>query len=71
MKIAAVIAREANLLSVHKQAEVLDFIAFLKAKQSHTEQVRVASTQDAIAAFFRSVNVDTRNFKFDRDEANT
>ena len=71
MKIAAIIAREANLLSVHKQAEVLGFTEFLRAKQSHAEQVHVAPTQDAIAAFFRSVNVDTRNFKFDRDEANT
>jgi hypothetical protein len=59
LEYANIIAREADSLPTDKQVEVLDFIEFLKAKQSRAEQT-----------FFRSLNVDTSRFKFDRDEAN-
>jgi Protein of unknown function (DUF2281) len=70
MEYSKMIAQGADSLPPEKQAEVLDFIEFLKAKQSRSEQTAVPKTAAEIAAFFRSFNVDTSRFKFDRDEAN-
>jgi hypothetical protein len=74
MKYASIIAREAASLPLEKQAEVLEFIKFLKAKQCRKElvsaPVSVSMTLEEIKAFFGSFKVDTSNFKFDRDEAN-
>lgn len=70
MQYADIIAREADLLPLEKQAEVLDFIEFLKLKQSRAGEASVPMTTAEIEAFFRSFNVDTRGYKFDREEAN-
>lgn len=70
MEYANIIAREADSLPLEKQAEVLDFIEFLKAKQSRTESASAPRTVEEIEAFFRSFNVDTSGYKFDREEAN-
>ncbi len=70
MQYADIIAREADMLPVEKQAEVLDFIEFLKARQSHAEDVSIPKTAKDIEAFFRSFEVDTSGYKFDRKEAN-
>lgn len=70
MDYADIIAREADSLPSEKQAEVLDFIAFLKMRQSRAVQASVPQTPGEIEAFFRSFNVDTSNYKFDREEAN-
>jgi hypothetical protein len=70
MEYANIIAREADSLPLEKQAEVLDFIEFLKAKQSRTGSASTPETAEEIEAFFRSFNVDTSGFKFDREEAN-
>lgn len=67
MQYADIIAREADSLPLEKQAEVLDFIEFLKARQSRTS---TPMTTAEIEAFFRSFNVDTSSFKFNREEAN-
>jgi hypothetical protein len=70
MEYTDIIAREADSLSAEKQAEVLDFIAFLKMRQSRAGKVSVPQTPAEIEAFFRSFNVDTRGYKFDREDAN-
>ena len=70
MEYADIIAREADTLSLEKQAEVLDFIVFLKMRQSRTGETSIPRTPAEIEAFFRNFNVDTSNCKFDRDEAN-
>jgi hypothetical protein len=70
MQYTDIIAREADSLPLAKQAEVLDFIEFLKVKQSRAEDASTPRTIEEIEAFFRSFNVDTSNFKFDREEAN-
>lgn len=70
MQYADIIAREADSLPLEKQAEVLDFIEFLKVKQSRTEDSSTPKTTEEIEAFFRSFNVDTSGYKFDREEAN-
>lgn len=74
MKYASIIAREVASLPLEKQAEALEFIKFLKAEQRHaavvSAPVSVSMTLEEIKAFFGSANVDTSNFKFDRDEAN-
>ena len=70
MEYADIIAREADTLPVDKQAEVLDFIEFLKAKQSRESDATSPMTSAQIEAFFRSFNVDTSGYKFDREEAN-
>ena len=69
MQYADIIAREADSLPLEKQAEVLDFIEFLKVKQSRLGPASPMTTQE-IEAFFRSFNVDTSGYKFDREEAN-
>ena len=70
MEYADIIARETDTLPVDKQAEVLDFIEFLKAKQSRESDVASPMTSAQIVAFFRSFNVDTSSFKFAWEEAN-
>ena len=70
MQYADIIAREADSLPLEKQAEVLDFIEFLKVKQSRTEGSSTPKTTEEIEAFFRSFNVDKSGYKFDREEAN-
>lgn len=70
MQYADIIAREADSLPLEKQAEVLDFIEFLKVKQSRAEDSSLPKTAEEIEAFFRSFNVDTSGYKFDREEAN-
>jgi len=70
MQYAEIIAREVGLLPLEKQAEVLDFIEFLKVKQSRAEDTSTPKTTEEIAAFFRSFNVDACGYKFDREEAN-
>lgn len=50
---------------------MLDFIEFLKTKQSRAEDTSTPRTTEEIEAFFRSFKVDTSGYKFDRDEANT
>lgn len=70
MEYAKIIAKEADSLPIEKQAEVLDFIEFLKLKQSRADDTSTPRTAAEIEAFFRSFKVDTSGFKFDRDEAN-
>jgi len=65
-----IIAREAETLPPEKQIEILDFIAFLKTRQLSAEQRLAPRTADEIETFFRSFNVDTSGYKFDRDDAN-
>lgn len=72
MGIADLIAQEAMALPTQRQTEILDFIAFLKTRESAPAQVSVNSlkTVGEIEAFFRSFNVNASNYKFDRDDAN-
>lgn len=70
MQYADIIAREADSLPVEKQAEVLDFIEFLKTRQNRETNTSTPRTTEEIEAFFRSFNVDTSDYKFDREEAN-
>lgn len=70
MQYADIIAREADSLPVEKQAELLDFIELLKVRQSREMAASTPRTTDEIDAFFRSYNVDTICYKFDREEAN-
>lgn len=70
MEYTEIIAREAEGLPPEKQAEVLDFIAFLKMRQTPSAHASVPRTAEEIEAFFRSFNVDIRGYKFDREEAN-
>lgn len=70
MGYADIIAREADSLPVESQAEVLDFIEFLKLKQGRVSGVSAVRTPNEIEALFRSFNVDTSGYKFDREEAN-
>ena len=70
MGYADIIAREVNSLPVEKQVEVRDFIEFLKEKQVRAGVSSEIRTPEEVAAFFRSFNVDTSSYKFDREEAN-
>jgi hypothetical protein len=71
MEYADFIAKEVASLPTERQAQVLDFIKFLKLKRNATDELSVPRTSNEIEAFFRSFNVDTSNFKFDRDDATT
>lgn len=70
MKYANIIAEEAKSLPLEKQAEVLDFIEFLKLKQSRAQTNPGSRTPEEIDAFFSRFDVDLTGYKFDRDEAN-
>ena len=70
MKYADIIAREAASLPLEKQAEVLDFIEFLKVRKSRIGNASTARTPEEIEVFFRSLNVDMSDYKFDREDAN-
>ena len=70
MEVSKIIALEVASLPLEKQAEVIDFIKLLKAKQNRGEQTAAPKTAEEIAVFLRSFNVDTSRFKFDRDKAN-
>lgn len=70
MQYADIIARKADSLPLEKQAEVLDFIEFLKVKQSRAADTSTPRTTEEIEAFFRSFNVDASGYKFDREKAN-
>jgi hypothetical protein len=70
MAYAEIIAREADTLPLEKQAEVLDFIEFLKTRQSREAETTQPKTTEEIEAFLRDFKVDTSHFKFNRDEAN-
>ena len=64
-----IIAHEAETLPPEKQAEILDFIAFLKSRYLPAE-LAAPKTAGEIETFFRSFNVDISGYKFDRDDAN-
>ena len=70
MQYADIIAREADSLPLEKQAEVLDFIAFLKDRQNREKNPSIPRTPEEIEGGFRSFKVDTSGYKFDREEAN-
>lgn len=70
MEYAKIIAKDADSLPLEKQAEVLDYIEILKVKQSRADDASTPRTATEIEAFFRSFNVGTSGFKFNRDEAN-
>lgn len=70
MGYSELIAREAEALSPEKQAEILDFIAFLKARQSSIATTSAPQTPAEIEVFFRSFNVSNLSYQFDRDDAN-
>ena len=70
MGFADIIAREAESLSPKKQAEILDFIAFLKMRQLPSDLASVPKATGEIESFFRGFNVDVSGYQFDRDDAN-
>ena len=70
MRRLEVITREAEMLPVEKQAEVLDFIAFLKMKQLSEQLGSSLKTPEETEKFFRSFAIDVSDYQFDREEAN-
>lgn len=70
MKYSDIIAREANSLPMEEQKKVLDFIEFLKVWRSRTRSTSTPKTTEEIEVFFRSLNVDMSDYKFDREDAN-
>ncbi len=71
MNAVDLIAREATDLPEPLQAEVLDFIGYLKTRHP---QARATVARDAklaeLAVFFADYRKDFGTFVFDRDEAN-
>ena len=49
---------------------MLDFIEFLKVRQSRAEGVLIPKITEEIEAFFRSFNLDTSGYKLYREKAN-
>ncbi len=65
-----IIAREAETLPAEKQAEILDFIAFLKMRHLPAKLTSAPKTAAEIEAFLRSFKVENSGYTFDRYEAN-
>ncbi len=70
MRRLADIEREAEALPAEEQAEVLDFIAFLKKKRLSQSPKKLFQTPEEIETFLRSVAIDVSDYRFDREEAN-
>lgn len=71
MNAVDLIAHEATELPEALQAEVLDFIGYLKARHIQAPAVAVSDTRLAdLMAFFAPYQKDFGGFVFDRDEAN-
>lgn len=71
MNAVDLIAHEATALPAALQAEVLDFIGYLKTR--HPQAPAVAADDAKLAeltAFFAPYRKDFGSFAFDRDEAN-
>jgi hypothetical protein len=65
------IAHEATELPETLQAEVLDFIGYLKTRHPHVQGVVASDAKLAeLTAFFAPYRKDFGSFVFDRDEAN-
>lgn len=64
------IAREAEDHSPGKQAEILDFIAFLKTRHTPVVDFVPKTAAAEVEAFFRSFKVNGSGYRFDRDDAN-
>jgi hypothetical protein len=69
MRYSDIIAREAESLPPEKQAEILDFIFFLKSRQLPAVTSK-PKTAGEIEQFFRNFKVDIKDYKFNRDDAN-
>ena len=67
MGYADIIAREAEMLPPDKQAEVLDFIAFLKVRQTPAKPSSPLKTAEEVESFFRSFEVNLNGYKFDME----
>lgn len=65
-----IIARKGDGLPPEKQAQVIDFIESFKERQSRAGGTSASRTPEEIEALFRSFNVDTSGYKFDRKDAN-
>ncbi|MGR8934502.1 MAG: hypothetical protein ACU837_08970 [Gammaproteobacteria bacterium] len=70
MGYAEMIAHEAETLTTDKQIEILNFIAFLKTRNAFSAIQAQTKTAEDIETFFKSYNIDTSNYRFDRDDAN-
>jgi len=72
MGYADLIAKEAMALPEQRQAEILDFIAFLKTREVAPARMPANGEKSVreIEAFFHSFKINTNSYKFDRDDAN-
>lgn len=70
MEYTDIIARETDGLPPEKQADILNFIGFLKTRQSRAGDASENRTPEEIETLFRSFNVDTSGYKFDREDTN-
>ncbi len=70
MGYAEIITREVQSLPLQKQAEILDFIAFLKTRENVPQLAQGLQSAAEIEAFFRSFPVNVSAYKFDRLDAN-
>lgn len=70
MEYTDIIAREADSLPPENKVQVLDFIEYLKERQSRAGGASASRTPEEIEVLFRSINVDTRGYTFDRKDAN-
>lgn len=68
------IAKELESLSPDEQAQVLDFVASLKAQQALAALPELtaeqASKRDELMAFYAAFNADLSGYQFDREDAN-
>jgi len=71
MNAVDLIAHEATELPEAQQAEVLDFIGYLKTRHPRAPAVTASDARLAdLMAFFAPYRKDFGSFVFDRDEAN-
>jgi len=65
-----IIVRDADSHPLKKQ-QAIDCNEFNKIEHPHKNSTSLSRTLEEIETFFRSFNVDTSGYKFDREDANT
>lgn len=65
-----IIAQQDDIPNPDKKSQQIDYIKHIKERSSTAGGTSASRTPEEIEALFRSFNVDTRGYKFDREDAN-
>ena len=65
-----IIAQKHDVYNPDKYNQVIDYIVYIKTRQSTADSSLPSSAPKKISTFFRDFNVNTSGYKLDREDAN-